>query len=298
MPTPSRNSAIGFIGSGVVGNSLAVALSRKGYRVVAAASRTYSSAEALASRVSGCEAFRSSQDLANVADVVFITTSDDAIESVASDISWRSGQAVIHTAGAASLDVLEPAVRQQGAFPGAFHPLQAFSSVEAGAESMGGITFGIEAGLEMKPFLKEMALALGGNPIFLKSEDKPLYHLTGVMMGNHLMALAGSDAQLWEKLGYTRADGAKALAPMMRQAATNLETVGLPKAVAGPYARGDIGTVRKHLDTLRSRAPEALPLYCELALAGLPFALEKGTLKPDRAEEIRKLVEEAKSETA
>ena len=297
MTVLNRESAIGFLGCGLLGNSLAVALSRQGYRVVASASRTYSSAKTLAGRVSGCEAFRSGQDLADMADVVFITTPDDAIESVASEISWRSGQAVIHTAGAASLDVLEHAVKQ-GALPGAFHPLQAFSSAETGADSMTGITFGIEAGPEMKPFLNEMALALGGNPIFMKSEDKSLYHLTGVMMGNHLMSLAGSDAQLWEKLGYTRADGAKALAPMMRQAATNLEAVGLPNAVTGPYARGDIGTVRKHLDTLRSRAPEALPLYCELALAGLPLALEKGTLKPDRAEEIRKLVEEFKAEMA
>ena len=83
---------------------------------------------------------------------------------------------------------------------------------------------------------------------------------------------------------------------MMRQVSYNLESSGVPGAVAGPYPRGDIGTVRKHLETLRSRAPEVLPVYCELALAGLPFAIEKGTLKPDRAEEIRRLVEQFKGE--
>ncbi|MCH7745280.1 MAG: hypothetical protein IIC84_04320, partial [Chloroflexi bacterium] len=43
---------------------------------------------------------------------------------------------------------------------------------------------------------------------------------------------------------------------------------------------------------------EALPLYCGLALAGLPFSVEKGTLKPETADEIRELVEQFKSKTS
>jgi hypothetical protein len=37
---------------------------------------------------------------------------------------------------------------------------------------------------------------------------------------------------------------------------------------------GDVGTIRRHLETLRTRAPEVLPLYRELALAALPFGVE------------------------
>ena len=67
----------------------------------------------------------------------------------------------------------------------------------------------------------------------------------------------------------------------------------MPGGVQGPYARGDIDTVRKHLGTLQSRAPHVLPLYCEMALAGLPFALEKGTLSSETADRIRELVTSA-----
>ena len=150
----------------------------------------------------------------------------------------------------------------------------------------------------MRSFLEEMALAIGGNPVFLNSEDKPLYHLSGVMMGNLLTALAAVAAQLWEQIGLTRDEGVKGLAPMMRQVSINLDSMGIPGAVAGPYARGDVGTVRKHLQALRDRAPGVLPLYCELALAGLPFALEKGTLNPAIAEEIRKLLGEYKDSSS
>ena len=287
----SRKSTIGFVGAGVVGGSLAVALWQQGYPVVAAASRTFASAQSLASRVAGCVPLASVQGAADASDVVFITTSDDAIEPVASGISWRPGQGVVHCSGAASLDVFHQAVRQ-GAVAGAFHPLQAISSVENGVSSIPGTTFGIEGDGEIRAFLKDTALAIGGRPVFLNAEDKPLYHLSGVMMGGLLTTMAAVVAELWEVFGIERAEGLKALIPMMRQVSYNLESSGLPGAVAGPYARGDVGTVRKHLEALRSRAPHVLPLYRELALAGLPFAIEKGTLKPETAEEIRHLVEQ------
>ena len=46
-----RTSAIGFIGAGAVGSSLAVCLSRAGYQVVAVASRTFASAHGFAERI-------------------------------------------------------------------------------------------------------------------------------------------------------------------------------------------------------------------------------------------------------
>ena len=289
MASFNEHSRIGFIGAGTVAGSLAVCLSRQGYRVVAAASRTFASAQGLARRVEGCVAYQTSQDAADDSDVVFITTSDDAIEPVSRSLTWRPGQGVVHCSGAASLDVFDHAAGQ-GAAPGAFHPLQAFSSVENGIESIPGITFGIEGSGEMATFLQQMARDIGGNPIVLRAEDKALYHLTGVMMGNLLTEYVAMAAQMWDRLGMSRDAGLKALIPMMRQVSVNLDTSGVPAAVAGPYVRGDVGTVRKHLETLRDRAPEMLPFYCELALAGLPVAVEKGT-PPERAEEIRGLLQ-------
>ena len=283
------------MGAGVVGGSLAVALSEAGYAVVACASRTFASAQNLARWAPGCVAYETAQEAADETDFVFVTTSDDAISEVVGSITWRPGQGVAHCSGAASLDALDAAAAQ-GAVAGAFHPLQAVSSIENGSKSVRGITFGIEGNEPMREFLSGMARALGANPIFVRSEDKALYHLTGVMMGGLLTTMGATAAQLWEQLGFTRADGVKALAPMMRQVSVNLASSGIPGAVAGPYARGDVGTVRKHLETLASRAPDVLPLYCELALAGLSFSMEKGTLKPDGAEAIRELVERFKNE--
>ena len=285
-----RESSIGFIGAGTVAKSFTIALTRQGYRVVAAASRSFSSAEDLAGRVDGCVAFESLDDAAAACDVVFVTTPDDSIRSTVESVSWRAGQAVVHTSGVLTLDVLDAAARA-GASPGAFHPMQLFSSPETGVEGIPGTTFGIAGDAEVSAYLEEMALAIGGRPVFVRAEDKPLYHLSGVMMGGLLSSLAATVAQLWESFGFDRAEGVRALTPMMRGVANNLETLGVPGGVAGPYTRGDLGTVRTHLETLSARAPHVLPVYCEMAMAAIPLAIEKGTVTAERADEMRILVE-------
>ncbi len=286
-----RESTIGFIGAGNVGKSFAIALTRQGYRVVAAASRSFSSAEDLAGRVAGCVAYESLDDAAAACDVVFVTTPDDSIQATVESVSWRAGQAVVHTSGVLTLEALEAAARA-GASPGAFHPMQLFSSPETGVDGIPGTTFGIAGDAEMAAYLEEMALAIGGRPVFVRAEDKPLYHLSGVMLGGLLSSLAATAAQLWESFGFDREQGVQALVPMMRGVANNLEALGVPGGVAGPYARGDVGTVRVHLETLSERAPHVLPLYCEMAMAAIPLVVEKGTVTTERADEIRELVEQ------
>ncbi len=287
--TFDKSTPIGFIGAGAVGGSLAGALNNAGYPVVAVASRTYASAEQFAQRIPGCQPCHNPQKLVDSACFVFITTSDDAIAPVCDSLRWREGQGVAHCSGAASLEPLRSAV-ESGAAIGAFHPLQAFSSVEEGVRNIPGTTFGIEATHELHDYLERMALDIGGNPIFLRPEDKALYHISGVLMGNLLSVLASVAASVWPKFDRSRDEGIHALTPMMVAVARNMDAKGVPQAVAGPYPRGDIGTIRKHLQTLSASAPEYLPLYCELALAGLPFAVEKGALKPELSKEIERII--------
>ncbi len=290
MVSLDRTARVGFIGAGRVGGSLAVAMTAAGYDVVGVASRTYASAGAFAARISGCTAYAHSQDVVDASDMVFITTPDDVIACAAAAVRWRSGQGVAHCSGVSSLDVLDAAALQ-GTLVGGFHPLQAFSSVENGSKSIRGSTFGIEGKSEMRAYLTALAQDVGGNAVFLNAEDKVLYHVSGMLMGNLLTCLVGISGEVWERIGYTRGDGVRALVPMMRAIADNIETSGIPAAVAGPYPRGDIGTIQKHLDALSERHPRLLPLYRELALAGLPLAMEQG-LPPDTADTLRRMLHE------
>ena len=276
---------IGFIGAGTVGTALAVRLSEKGYPVTAVASRTPASAERLASLVNGCKVHHSGQAVADVAEMVFITTPDDAIAQVAAEVQWHSAQSIVHCSGAESLDILEPATNA-GAQAGAFHPLQTLASVAYAIENIPGSTFALEAEEPLMSTLKEMVGALGGRWIELGPGDKVLYHAAAVMACNYLVTLVNLATDLWQTFGVPTSEATRALLPLLQGSVNNLGNVGLPNCLTGPIARGDLGTIRKHLTALESRAPGVLAAYRELGRQTVPIALAKGRIDGQRAEEI------------
>ncbi|HEX8958718.1 MAG TPA: DUF2520 domain-containing protein [Solirubrobacterales bacterium] len=283
---------IGFVGAGVVGTALALALARRGHEVVAVASRTRASAERLALQLPGC-AVESKQGVAERADLVFLTTPDDAIGAVCAEIRWRPESRVVHCSGAASTAVLEPA-RAAGCLVGGFHPLQTFASAEGAISALPGTTFAVEAEEPLFSELARLAADLGGHYLRLRAEDKVLYHAAAAIASNYLVVLASLAADLWAGLGAGREEAIGALLPLLRGTLGNLERVGLPGALTGPIARGDVGTVRRHLDVLAERAPEVLPAYTLLGREAIRIALEKGTLTQVRAGELAALLAEAR----
>ena len=289
MQNFSSKSKIGFIGTGSVGGSLALSLYKKNYPIVAVASKKNTSAYKLSQKIPNCKAFKSLNKVLEKSEIIFITTTDDEIETIVSSLKWQSGKAVIHCSGAASIDILKHA-SDQNASVGTFHPLQAFASIEKGIESIPGTTFAIEGDPNIKNYLKDIAFDLGGSHIFLKPEDKVLYHISGVMLGGLLTTFAATVAQIWDNIGLSRKDGLEALSHMMKQVSINLKTLGIPNAVAGPYARGDIGTVKKHLEELHNKYPKILALYCELALCAMPFAEEKGSINKETRNEMYQII--------
>lgn len=278
---------IGFIGAGIVGTALAVLLNRIGYRVECVSSRTRKSAKNLARMVEGCNIMDTNQDVADVADFVFITTPDDAISRVVSRVKWRKRQNVVHCSGADSVDILEPA-KKAGARTGGFHPLQTFAGIDQAIENIPGSTFAIEADEPLLTTLKDMATALGGQWIELKSRDKVAYHAAAVFACNYLVTLVKLSTDLWETFHIPPEKATGALLPLLRGTLNNIETLGIPQCLTGPIARGDIGTISKHIQTLRKKAPSLLVPYTELGRQTIPIALAKGKIDKKRSVELEK----------
>ncbi|MDD4986554.1 MAG: DUF2520 domain-containing protein [Dehalococcoidales bacterium] len=276
---------IGFIGAGTVGTALAIKLNSRGYPVVAVSSRSRSSAGKLAARVKGCSVVGSGQEVADAAELVFITTSDDAIASVAARIKWHRGQGVVHCCGSESTDILAPASKA-GAITGVFHPLQSFASVERALENIPGSTVTIEAEPPLLETLKDIAAALDAQWIELKAAARVVYHASAVFACNYLVTLEKLAADLWQTFGIPRQQAIRALLPLIRGTIHNIEAVGIPGCLTGPIARGDINTVSKHLDALKEAAPDLLAAYRELGLKTIPVALDKGKIDGRRAKEL------------
>ena len=280
---------IGIIGAGTVGSALAIGLAENGYKVVAVSSRTLAGAEKLAKAIKGCQAVETNQMVTDMAEIVFITTPDAVIPQIASELQWHKGQSVIHCSGADSSEILQPA-RKMGANIGVFHPLQTLANVQQAIANIPGSTFAIEADEPLLTILKEMAASLRCRWIEIKASDKVIYHAAAVIACNYLVTLVKLADDLWETFGIPREQATQALLPLLKGTLNNIESVGIPQALTGPIARGDIDTVKKHITALQKEAPDALSTYCELGLQTIPIAQAKGRIDEEKADELRALL--------
>lgn len=291
MP-PDGSLKVGFIGAGVLGSGLALALHGCGYEVCAVASRSASSAESLAARIPGCRAANGAQSVADAADLVFITTPDRAIESVADSVRWRSGQWVVHCCGAAGRSILKTA-SDQGALTGAFHPFQTFAGLNSPEQAMArlsGVTFALSAQGPLEKFLKDLAGMLGGCSVIMEEELRPLYHAAAVLSCGYLATLLQAAVEVWQAAGFTEEEGLEAVGALSRATVDVVGSLGPEGGVTGPLVRGDVATVRGHLEALQATAPEVARLYAALTEKSLPLARGLG-LSGEGEDAVKEMLE-------
>jgi predicted short-subunit dehydrogenase-like oxidoreductase (DUF2520 family) len=135
-----------------------------------------------------------------------------------------------------------------------------------------------------------MATSLDGDWVELKAGDKVLYHAAAVIACNYLVTLVKLATDLWQTFSIPSDQATRALLPLIRGTVHNIDTVGLPQCLTGPIARGDTGTIQKHLAALEQRAPAIASAYRELGLQTIPIALAKGKIDEEKAKELEALL--------
>src|SRR5229473_989914 len=279
---------LGFVGAGRVGTGLATGFAHAAMDVVAIASRKIASAQKLAKRVPRARVC-AAQEVADRVDLVFLTVPDDAIEAAASGIRWRPGSACVHCSGAAELDALRKAVAD-GALAGGFHPLHMFGDAGESPGALAGCAIALAGPDALVDRLVRLARVLDAKPLRLPEGGRALYHAAANFSGAFVIALIQETIALWGKLGVPEAAALAALLPLLRGTVDNVERLGAAGGLGSAVARGDLGTLRRHLDALARNAPDSLELYRILSLRTIPLALAKGTLKPETAKEITTLL--------
>ena len=282
---------IGFIGAGRTASALATGLAQSGYRIAAIASRTHESARLIAETIQDCHAEKDSSAIVTSCDFVFITTPDDSIETVAGQIHWREGMAVVHCSGAKTSDILKNA-KDQGALTASFHPMQTFPKTGDGTHKLSGISFAIEGDPLILDELKKMAASLGGWPVEVSPEDRVIYHLSGFLACGAVTSLMSQASSLWEILGYKREYGLKVLLPLLKSTVASIETHGIADSLTGPISRGDIGTVERHIDALHQSAKSILPVYKSLASEALTIASQYSGIDQSSEKALRTLLKD------
>ncbi len=288
---------IGIVGLGKVGTAMGYLLRKAGYPIVAIADMN-PDALSQAQKFTGGRICATIPEVTREADAILITTTDDAIAPACRQLAAAGailpGRKVIHCSGAGSLDLLEDA-RKAGAFVASIHPIQSFAHVEGAIENIPGSTFGITAVAEIREWAVDFVLDLDGVPFFVPDADKPLYHAAACIASNYLTTLLYMVEEIYLSLGLNREEAIRAFWPLVRGTLKNIESRGSVQALTGPIARGDIGTVEKHLLAFQEKLPEFLSAYQALGMVTTELGLKKRSLTDEKANMIKKHLRGGKS---
>jgi len=286
---------IAIVGAGLVGTALAYLLKEKGYTLVGLADLREESLKKAAALIgTKLRTTTVAEEITDEADLIFITTSDSAIQDACDGIAqkggFHAGQIVVHTSGALPSTILKGA-QERGALIASMHPLQSFADVKQAMKIIPSSIFNLEGDAGAIPALKELVQELGGKSLAINTEGKPLYHAAAVVACNFLVTLVYLSYQLFEAIDISQDDAARALLPLIKGTVNNIEHLGPVKALTGPIARGDVDVIRGHLDAFKAVDPRFTDIYRSISSLTVEVGIKKGTLSLDKAEEILQLVE-------
>ncbi len=195
--------------------------------------------------------------------VVLLCVPDGEIATAAAAIA--SGPLVGHCSGATGLEPLA------GHEAFSLHPLMTVPagsppSVFAGAGA--AVDGSTPRGLEVATAL---AKRLGMRPARVAPEDRIAYHAAAAMASNFLVTLEWAAERLATTAGVSR----EQLAPLVRAAVETWVDLGAERALTGPIARGDEGTVERQRAAVLERTPDLAPLFDALADATRALAAQE-----------------------
>ena len=287
MPDAKRKqkSDVSIIGTGRLGTTLAVGLAAQGYTIRSLVSRGVQSARKAARLLDADVQVLAAKQLRTLidADLFLITVPDDQIASVARELSEINSDrkvTALHTSGALSSEVLGP-LRGKGWHTGSIHPLL---SVSAAGGSLQGAFWSVEGDRSALRLGKQIVRDLSGKSFSIRTEDKPLYHAAAVMVSGNVVALFDVALEMLGECGLDRKTARAVLLPLIASTVKSLQTKSPEESLTGTFSRGDVETVKRHLEVIKNK--EVRELYKILGKRSLKIA----GLNKDLARQIEKVL--------
>ncbi len=281
-----------IVGCGKLGTTLGFFMAQRGYRAIGVASKSLDSAKSAAELIGANRANQHPWEFTRMADMVFITTPDgiihDACNEIAGKDGFKPGGVVLHCSGSLPSTILDTA-RQKGAHIGSLHPLQSFPAVKTDPNPFKGIIAAIEGDPAAIETARRVATDLDAICLEIKTDAKILYHASAVVASNYLVSLMDLSFQLIGAAGISSQDAVRVLYPLVKGTLSNIEKIGIPAALTGPIARGDIETVADHLTGMQEKTPDLIPLYRAIGRHTVNVAAAKGTISEEIASKINAL---------
>ena len=221
------------------------------------------------------------------AEVIWFCVPDSEIRpaalSAALQVTWK-GRIALHSSGALTSDELQE-LRTQGAAVASVHPLMTF--VRSSQPPLSGVPFAIEGDVLAVRKARRVVHDLGGEAYPIRKSEKAAYHAWGTFASPLLTALLATTERVAAAAGVKHKAAARRMTPILLQTIVNYASFGAGNSFSGPIVRGDVETVKRHLQVLRGDRV-ATDVYRALAQAALEF------LPCKRRNELRKLFRSSK----
>ncbi|MFA7325744.1 MAG: Rossmann-like and DUF2520 domain-containing protein [Candidatus Kapaibacterium sp.] len=198
------------------------------------------------------------------------------------------GKMVFHTSGTLPKENLKELV-QHGAKIAAVHPFQTFYFNEA--RMLNGIAWGVDS--EDKDFetISTFIKNINGKAIKLSAElvkKKALYHISAVAASNFMALSIDLAKEIAEDAGIDASEFLPQILETTLQ--NNIKQLGSDTpAITGPVVRGDVETIKNHIEALGQTINTVIYKNMSESLALLAF--DKGLLSGEKFEQIMEVLD-------
>lgn len=283
-----KSGDIGVIGPGKVGSAIAIGLSKAGRSPTLIYGPRREKALELAERTRGAVVGSVAEVIVG-AKTILLTAPDDSLEGLVQEIGKVEtpflDKIFYHTSGALGSEILSP-LKERGAFTASLHPLQSIADRETGWRLLAGSWFALEGDEEAVREGRILVESLAGQSLVLKAGTKTLYHAAACVASNFLITIEYIASRILAQSGIEQTEFFSVVGPLIKGTINNLEAKGPIQALTGPIARGDLGTVRRHLGEMEKAIPAYLEFYKVMVRQTVEVALAQGGLDQEKANEL------------
>lgn len=280
-----------LVGAGRLGSTLAAALAGRGWEPILIVDTSRRARREARELIPGVRTTAGYGRLGRNESLVIISVPDSAMADAAAalagnDADWR-GKKVVHTSGILTSAALAK-LRLKGAATASLHPAQSFPARGLPVSRFRGVYWSVEGDAPAVREAEELVRTLGGRMLVVPGRLKPLLHLACSLASNGFSSLEAAAAVLITEAGLDRESASAYLFPLIRGTLRNMEQLGIDRSLSGPVTRGDVATVRSHLELLKEH-PALKALYVALGRSALRM-VQKEALPPARLRALKRLL--------
>jgi predicted short-subunit dehydrogenase-like oxidoreductase (DUF2520 family) len=258
------------IGAGRVGATLCLQFSRKEFPIISLVEKSKKRFSYLQNNYHWAFLDSSIKPIKiSKAHCIIISVQDDVIKIIAEqlaklDVDWAE-KFVFHCSGTLPASVLSP-LKKLGAHTASLHPIYSFSLEPRENSHFDKVCFSIEGENKTEEFVFQYFKSEKNQIIKVNEDQKRAIHLACVFSANFLVGLITLSHKILKKNHLSEKEVLRMLNPLITSTVDHITDHGISKGLTGPVKRGDIHTIHRQIDQLKSDYPALLELYRDISL--------------------------------